>query len=157
MLEEGKITEDMRSLVKLSLVEQFVASEIGARMKAAESAGKLHREKPFVMGFTGAELADFGFGEMREDGAESVSVQEESLTLIQGIIDVFWEEEDGIVVLDYKTDRVDTSKQLSDRYAAQLRLYGEALERIYNSDGERNIKVKERLLYSFRLGEVIPV
>ena len=173
MLEKGKITEDMRSLVNLSLVEQFVASEIGARMRAAESAGKLHREKPFVMGFTGAELADFGFGEMREDGAESVSVQEEncmevpttansskqeeSLTLIQGIIDVFWEEEDGIVVLDYKTDRVDTPKQLSDRYAAQLRLYGEALERIYNPDGERNIKVKERLLYSFRLGEVIPV
>ena len=84
-------------------------------------------------------------------------MQEESLTLIQGIIDVFWEEQDGIVVLDYKTDRVDTPKQLSDRYAAQLRLYGEALERIYNSDGERNIKVKERLLYSFRLGEVIPV
>ena len=82
---------------------------------------------------------------------------EENLTLIQGIIDVFWEEEDGIVVLDYKTDRVDTAKQLSDRYAAQLRLYGEALERIYNSDGERKVRVKERILYSFRLGEIIYV
>lgn len=182
MLTEGKITEDMRSLVKLSLVEQFVASDIGARMKAAEAAGKLHREKPFVMGFTGAELEDFGFREMREEGAGQAAVREtvanqaavqdvtdataprelklqkqEDLTLIQGIIDVFWEEEDGIVVLDYKTDRVDTGKQLSDRYAAQLRLYGEALERIYNPDGNRKKKVKERLLYSFRLGEVIPV
>lgn len=151
MLDEGKITDDMKRLVKLPLVEQFVASDIGARMKKAEQAGKLYREKPFVMGFTHEELARFGFGEMQE------AVAGEDLTLIQGIIDVFWEEDDGIVVLDYKTDRVDTAKQLSDRYAAQLALYGEALERIYNESEVRNIRVKERLLYSFRLGEVISV
>lgn len=155
MLAEGKITGDMKKLVKLSLVEAFVDSEIGKRMKAAEKAGKLYREKPFVMGFTGEELTRFGFGEMQAPG-EALSVSED-LTLIQGIIDVFWVEEDGIVLLDYKTDRVDTAKQLSDRYAAQLQLYGEALERIFDRDGERSIKVKERLLYSFRLGETIPV
>lgn len=168
MLSDGKITEEMQKLVKLPLVEQFAASEIGVRMKKAKQAGKLHREKAFVMGFTHEELTQFGFGEMQADimrGTESENsdicpMQEadgEDLTLIQGIIDVFWEEEDGIVVLDYKTDRVDTAKQLSDRYAAQLALYGEALERIYNKDGARNVRVKERLLYSFRLGEVIPV
>lgn len=37
---------------------------------------------------------------------------DKELTLIQGIIDVFWIEEDGIVVLDYKTDRVKTGKEL---------------------------------------------
>ena len=77
--------------------------------------------------------------------------------MIQGIIDVFWIEEDGIVVLDYKTDRVKTGKELADRYASQLKLYGEALERIYNHGSERTLRVKERLLYSFRLGAVIPV
>lgn len=182
MLAEGKITEDMKKLVKLPLVERFLDSEIGERMRRAEEAGKLYREKPFVMGFTGEELTRFGFGEMQEEkpgdsGAETeqwtsdveqrmpdAALPElpekrlpEELTLIQGIIDVFWVEEDGIVVLDYKTDRVDTGKQLSDRYAAQLRLYGEALERIFNPNGERKLAVKERLLYSFRLGEVIPV
>lgn len=162
MLTEGKITEEMRALVKLPLVEQLVASGLGARMREAEAAGKLYREKPFVMGFTGAELEAFGFKEAQdcekaELEAYTDGESEEDLTLIQGIIDVFWEEEDGIVVLDYKTDRVDTAKQLSDRYAAQLSLYGEALERIYNSDGERNIRVKEQILYSFRLGEGIPV
>lgn len=151
MLAAGKITEDMETLVKLPLVEKFVGSDIGARMKKAEQAGKLYREKPFVMGFTHEELAKFGFGEMQEAGSD------EDLTLIQGIIDVFWEEEDGIVVLDYKTDRVDTAKQLSDRYAAQLALYGEALERIYNEGDTRRIRVKEQLLYSFRLGDVIRV
>lgn len=158
MLAEGKITRDMKQLVKLPLVERFLDSEVGGRMKRAEEAGKLYREKPFVMGFTEEELERFGFGVMREDesrvhGADAGA----DLTLIQGIIDVFWVEEDGIVVLDYKTDRVDNGKQLSDRYAAQLKLYGEALERIFDRDGGQKMKVKERLLYSFRLGEVIPV
>lgn len=179
MLAQGKITENMKDLVKVSLVENFVSSGLGGRMKAAEEGGRLYREKPFVMGFTAAELAAFGFGEespaagetafgfgeeiadgiVADTGAvdEEVSVvgmEKEDLTLIQGIIDVFWIEEDGIVVLDYKTDRVDTGQELLDRYAAQLRLYGEALNRIY---GEAGMTVKECLLYSFRLGEVIEV
>lgn len=186
MLREEKITESMKELVKLPLVEAFVQGEIGRRMSMAEAAGKLYREKPFVMGFTEEELARFGFGEIRDfvqdtipgenlvPGQDIVSGQykcseqdrrteqgrrtgQEDLTLIQGIIDVFWLEEDGIVLLDYKTDRVDTGQQLIDRYAAQLNLYAEALERIYNSDGERTYRVKEKLLYSFRLGKVIRI
>ena len=70
---------------------------------------------------------------------------------------MFWEEDDGIVVLDYKTDRVDTAGQLAERYAAQLVLYGEALERLFQGDGARRVRVKERLLYSFRLGEIVPI
>ena len=82
------------------------------------------------------------------------------LTLIQGIIDVFWIEKDGIVLLDYKTDRVDTEKELSECYAAQLKLYEEALNRVYENEKDavgNPLKVKEKLLYSFRLGKVIPV
>ena len=73
------------------------------------------------------------------------------MILIQGIIDVFFEEPDGIVLLDYKTDRVKSSRELAGRYHAQLELYQEAIER---STGK---KVKERLLYSFCLGEVVSV
>lgn len=151
MLAGGQITEEMKRLVKPALIETFLTSAAGERMKRAETAGTLYREKPFVMGFTGEELAAFGFG----DGEKCADDKE--LTLIQGIIDVFWIEEDGIVVLDYKTDRVKTEKELADRYASQLKLYGEALERIYNHGSERTLRVKERLLYSFRLGAVIPV
>ncbi|MBP3489745.1 MAG: helicase-exonuclease AddAB subunit AddA [Roseburia sp.] len=173
MVADGKLSEEMRKLVKLSLVENFLQSDIGARMRAAEQAGCLYREKAFVMGFTPEELAAFGFGEMQKNAGMSC-VQEnadgmrgnpgevkspdgEDLTLIQGIIDVFWIEEDGIVVLDYKTDRVDTAEQLKNRYAAQLKLYGEALERIFNKGNGTKLRVKECLLYSFRLGEVIAV
>ena len=155
MLAEGSITEEMYRLVKLPLIEAFVDSETGARMRAAQKAGKLHREKAFVMGFTGEELEQFGFG--AESVTSDASATAEELTLIQGIIDVFWEEDDGIVVLDYKTDRVDTAGQLAERYAAQLVLYGEALERLFQGDGARRVRVKERLLYSFRLGEIVSI
>lgn len=74
--------------------------------------------------------------------------------LVQGIIDVFWFEEDGIVVLDYKTDRVNAADELILRYQTQLELYADALERIFSTE-ETKRTVKERLLYSFRLQEEI--
>lgn len=148
----GLLTEELRALVKIPLIEKFLQSGVGERMKRAELSGLLYREKPFVMGFTAKELAEFGF--LEEKNVENAS---DNLTLIQGIIDVFWVEEDGIVVLDYKTDRVENAGQLKERYEAQLGLYGEALERIFNQRKDRKLPVKERLLYSFRLGEIIPV
>lgn len=151
MLAQGKLTEEMRKLVKLSMVENFVCSSVGQRMKAAEISGKLYREKPFVMGFTPEELKRFGFD---GEGLSAEGEGTEDLTLIQGIIDVFWMEENGIVLLDYKTDRVADGQELIDRYSSQLRLYGEALDRLYAGKG---LKVKEILLYSFRLEELLPV
>ena len=79
---------------------------------------------------------------------------EGDLTLIQGIIDVFWMEEDGITLLDYKTDRVQHASELKVRYEAQLKLYEEAVNRVYRGTGQ---KVKELLLYSFRLGEFVQI
>lgn len=150
MAADGKLTEEMRRLIRVSVIDSFVKSAVGIRMKKAEANGKLYRENPFVMGFTGAELLAFGFG---EETAEN-SFEKEELTLIQGIIDVFWIEDDGIVLLDYKTDRVEAEQELVERYASQLQMYGEVLERIY---GNKGLKVKERLIYSFRLGTVISV
>ena len=50
-----------------------------------------------------------------------------------------------IIVLDYKTDRVQTEAELKDRYQEQLRLYTKALEQITRK------KVKEQIIYSFTL------
>ena len=152
MEEEGKLTADMCGLVRKQLVEDFVTSRVGRRMAEAEKKGTLYREKPFVMGFTGEELAQYGFKTEETHNTEN-DIQED-LTLIQGIIDVFWMEEDGIVILDYKTDHVDTEKELIDRYETQLRLYADALERVFCA---RNLKVKEILIYSFRLERLIEI
>jgi len=172
MEKEEKITADMRTLVKERIVADFVSSETGKRMALAQRMGALYREKPFVMGFTEEELERYGFGagaQMIENEAQTENAQqeimsenvsqenhmhEEDLTLIQGIIDVFWIEDDGITVLDYKTDRVDTAQELIDRYATQLKLYADALERVFAT---RKLKVKEILIYSFRLEKLIPI
>lgn len=172
MEKEEKITADMRTLVKERIVADFVSSETGKRMALAQRMGELYREKPFVMGFTEEELERYGFGagaQMIENEAQTENAQqeivsenvsqenhmhEEDLTLIQGIIDVFWIEDDGITVLDYKTDRVDTAQELIDRYATQLKLYADALERVFAT---RKLKVKEILIYSFRLEKLISI
>ena len=168
MEKEEKITADMRALVKEQTVADFVSSETGKRMALAQRGGALYREKPFVMGFTEEELENYGFGvgsntdsceniyektDSDQEKEEQKKVRhEEDLTLIQGIIDVFWIEKDGIVLLDYKTDRVQQAKELIDRYATQLKLYADALERVFAA---RKLKVKEILIYSFSLEQLI--
>ena len=168
MEKEEKITADMRALVKEQTVADFVSSETGKRMALAQRGGALYREKPFVMGFTEEELENYGFGaDSNTDSCENIYEKtdsdqekeeqkrirhEEDLTLIQGIIDVFWIEKDGIVLLDYKTDRVQQAKELIDRYETQLKLYADVLERVF---GARKLKVKEILIYSFSLEKLI--
>lgn len=168
MEKEEKITADMRALVKEQIVADFVSSETGRRMALAQCGGALYREKPFVMGFTEEELENYGFGVgSNTDSCENIYEKtdsdqekeeqkkvchEEDLTLIQGIIDVFWIEKDGIVLLDYKTDRVQQAKELIDRYETQLKLYADALERVFAA---RKLKVKEILIYSFSLEQLI--
>ena len=168
MEKEEKITADMRALVKEQIVADFVSSETGRRMALAQRGGALYREKPFVMGFTEEELENYGFGvgsntdsceniyektDSDQEKEEQKKVRhEEDLTLIQGVIDVFWIEKDGIVLLDYKTDRVQQAKELIDRYETQLKLYADALERVFAA---RKLKVKEILIYSFSLEQLI--
>ena len=168
MEKEEKITADMRALVKEQIVADFVSSETGKRMALAQRGGTLYREKPFVMGFTEEELENYGFGaDSNTDSCENIHEKtdsdqekeeqkkirhEEDLTLIQGIIDVFWIEKDGIVLLDYKTDRVQQAKELIDRYETQLKFYADALERVFAT---RKLKVKEILIYSFSLEQLI--
>ena len=67
------------------------------------------------------------------------------------MIDAFFEEDDGIVILDYKTDRVQTAGELTDRYQAQLDYYAYAVSMTTGKE------IKERLIYSFSLGTTISV
>ncbi|MBQ3905233.1 MAG: helicase-exonuclease AddAB subunit AddA [Lachnospiraceae bacterium] len=131
--EEHRLSEEYRNAVRVDKICQFLKSGLGERIMKAQQAGKLFREQPFVLSLPATRL--------REDfpGEESV--------LIQGIIDVYFEEEDGLVLLDYKTDAVPDLEMLWQRYETQLDYYQEALERLTGK------KVKERILYSFHLGQ----
>lgn len=70
---------------------------------------------------------------------------------VQGIIDLLFWDEDGLVLIDYKTDRVRDGRELIDKYAMQLRLYAEAVQGILQKP------VKEIYLYVFSTGEIVAV
>ncbi len=140
LCETGRMKEEEVSRLYLYGLYRFFASPTARRMAQAAKRGLLFREQPFVMSVDANRVWQ--------------EAKEGETVLIQGIIDVFWEEEDGLVLLDYKTDRVKTAGELKNRYAEQLRLYKEALERHVAS---KNGRVKEVLLYSFALEETIPL
>ena len=71
--------------------------------------------------------------------------------LVQGIADCVLVEEDGAVLIDYKTDRVTAADELRQRYSAQLAFYRRSIER------RLGMPVKECLLWSFKLNEAVPL
>ena len=71
--------------------------------------------------------------------------------MVLGIIVVFFEEVDGLVVLVFMTDRVRTADELVRRYQSQLTYYARALSQITGK------AVKEKIIYSFALGKEINV
>ncbi len=132
----GKMSREESRAVRLSDIRRFLECGTGCRMALAAGRGKLFREQPFVLGVA-ADTLRAGW-----DPKETV--------LVQGIIDAFFYQEDGsIVLVDYKTDRVNTKEELVQKYRIQLDYYGTALERL---TGHR---VKEKVIYSFFLGEEI--
>lgn len=142
MRAAGRLSEEYYEAVSVSKIASFLQSGAALRMAEAARAGRLYKEQPFVLGLPANRLKS--------------TFPENETVLIQGIIDVFFEEEDGYVVLDYKTDVVETAEQLIKRYQVQLSYYAQALEQLsgYRESGGGK-PVKEQIIYSFKLGEEI--
>ncbi len=136
-LKEGRLSEEFKAAIRVDKVAAFLKSDLCRRMKEAQQNGLLYREAPFVYGIRANRLND------KFPEAETV--------LVQGIIDVYFEEEGSLVVADYKTDVVEREEELIQRYKAQLDYYAEALERLTGKS------VKEKVIYSFYLGKEIAV
>ena len=132
---EGKLSREMAQCIRAVDILRFLNSDAGQRMQAAARQKKLSKEQPFVLGVDAREIYPDTKGE--------------EMILVQGIIDVYFEEDGELVVLDYKTDRVRTARELKERYHAQLDYYAQALEQLLQK------KVKEKIIYSFTLGEEI--
>ncbi len=132
---KGRISEEMASCIRERDILEFLNCPAGRRMRACALDGKLKKEQPFVLGVDAREIYP--------------QEQKGEMILVQGIIDVYFEEPDGLVVLDYKTDRAKEARELTEKYHAQLDYYGKALEQM---TGKR---VKEKIIYSFALKEEI--
>lgn len=133
--KERKLSDEMVQCIRKADILRFLNSDSGRRMQAAAKRKQLSKEQPFVLGIDAKEIYPDIKGDER--------------ILVQGIIDVYFEEDGELVVLDYKTDNVRSAKELRDRYHAQLDYYAQALEQLLQK------KVKEKIIYSFTLGEEI--
>lgn len=136
-VKEERLSKQWRDSVAVPKILTFLDSSLAKRMQKAGEQRKLWREQPFVMGLPASRLDE--------------NCPDTEQVLIQGIIDVFFEEEGRIVVADYKTDAVNTPDELIRRYQVQLDYYQEALAKLTGKE------VCEKIIYSFALGKEIVV
>ncbi|MEK4971380.1 helicase-exonuclease AddAB subunit AddA [Niallia sp. FSL R7-0648] len=136
MVKKELLTTEQAEVIDISSILSFFQSSLGKRM---QQAPKLVREIPFNIAYPASRVYADWQGE-------------EEPVLIQGIIDVFFEDDLGTVLLDYKTDTIsgryksgyeEAKPILESRYKVQIELYTEALEKILKR------KIEEKYLFFF--------
>lgn len=130
-VECGKLTAEYFGALNFAKLRGFFETELAREMYKAAEGNMLYREQPFVYSIAADRLnSDF-------PSTEKV--------LIQGIIDAFYIRDGRIILVDYKTDRINSEDELWDRYEAQMSYYKEALESLLQ------MPVEKAVLYSFSL------
>lgn len=133
----GRLSSEFATLINNKKVLAFLDSNLAKRMILADKFGKLYKEQSFFYGIPANRV--------RKEYPECEKM------LMQGVIDVYFEEDGKLIIADYKTDRVDTKDELIVRYGIQLELYKEALSSLTGKE------VSELILYSTRQEQEIAI
>ena len=112
---KGLLAAAERDFIEVKVLENVLRSDLWLRMRTAAERGRLKREQPFILG---QPLISGDVTEQR---------------MLQGVMDVFFEENGELVLIDYKTDRIggddeEFKRALRERYAGQMGVYKRALE-----------------------------
>jgi ATP-dependent helicase/nuclease subunit A len=144
MKDKNLLTEEeIKAIQRISFIS-FFKSNLGKRMLKVFNEGKLvKRELPFY-----TEISSLNI-----DNTLSKDVYGNEKVRLQGIIDCIFEEDDKIVLLDYKTDYVEYGKEseILDKYRIQIKYYKDAVEKITGKE------VKESYLYLFGLNKEVKI
>lgn len=132
LLEAGRINQREYDCVKAEDVQLFMDSALGQRIR---NCRLLRREQPL---FTEVDPKLMGF-----------EAEEGDRPFVQGIADMFFIEEDGAVLVDYKTNVRVTEEDLYREYFGQLDIYAKAISEI------TGLPVKERFIWSVYLGKAV--
>lgn len=140
MVSSGRLSREERAYVDEATVLSLINDETGSLMAKASMEGRLFRERHFMIGRPASELTE---------GAPNTETQ-----LLQGIIDAYIENDEDIILIDYKTDRImgpreEGAEELKRKYGVQLELYAKALEQLTKK------KVTEKIIYSTELSRSI--
>ena len=129
-----KLTDEQAAAVDIPALERFQASPLAEEIR---NASKVEREYRFTL------LMDASVYDPAAAAGDSM--------LLQGVVDCWFETAEGITVVDFKTDRVRTEREVAERtahYRPQLEAYTLALERVLEK------KVTRRALYFLAAGLV---
>ncbi len=132
---EGFFTEKEAKGVYLDALKRFFAGDFYRRMSASS---EIIREKQFLVSFSDLKLGD-KYGEYIKSGS-----------MLQGVADCIFKEDDGYVLVDYKTDNFSDISELG-KYGTQLELYKSALDILLDKP------IKACYIYSFKLGEGLEI
>ena len=135
LVNQRFITDEQAELVDANDIADFFATELGQKL----------RSHPDV-------LREFKFSILDEGENFDPSLKGEKI-LLQGVVDCALVEDDGITVVDFKTDQVteSTFQERSEQYRPQIMAYADALRRIFQKP------IKQTLLYFFHIGKFVPM
>ncbi len=137
LYEQGFLTYEESKVVDEAAVKRFFDSELYRRISSSDMVKK-------EMNF----LSEFPVSFIYPDMANSIADED---IVIQGAVDLLFEEDDGIVIVDFKTDRNKSQQDLRESYAEQLKIYGKACEKLMKKP------VKQLILYSFSIGAEVVI
>ncbi len=133
-LKEWKFISELEAEnANIKALKDFFASDIFSRICASR---ELHREMRFL-----TEIQPSVLDETLKESEEKI--------ILQGAVDLCFIEDDGVVILDFKTDRVNSEGELTEAYKEQLGFYGVACQKIFN------LPIKQKIIYSFALSKAI--
>jgi ATP-dependent helicase/nuclease subunit A len=135
LLEWKFITESEAKSADVAAIDVFFKSDLYHRVITSDA---VHREMRFLTEISAKSI----------DKTLDIELDDANI-IVQGAVDLCFEERGGMVVLDFKTDRVDNMSELVDCYGEQLKIYSTAAEKIFEKP------VKEKIIYSFSLNTEI--
>ncbi|UUC43242.1 helicase-exonuclease AddAB subunit AddA [Clostridioides difficile] len=143
-VSKGIITEKQASIVNPYKIYKFFESNIGKRMLNAEL---INREKSI---YAQVNMKDIYIYEKLINNDDKKLYDEESV-MLRGIVDAYFEEDNQIVLVDYKTDFVNEENinQIIEKYKKQLDLYADSIETLTGKS------VKEKCIYLFGVDEAV--
>lgn len=135
MIDKGYISESEGAVIPRKKIIAFFQSSLYKRIKSAD---KVYREMKFMIAL---DELDFN-NEINQKFKNSHG-------MIKGIMDLVFQEDDMLVLVDYKSDRGNNAQKLKEKYSLQMNLYKQALEII------TSMPVKEVYLYSVEIEKEI--
>ena len=139
------ITEKESQVLSPRKIMRFFKSPIAKRMLSSKF---VKREQKI---YTQIKMNDIYLND--EIFKNNRETYENESVMLRGVIDLYFEEDDGLVILDYKTDFVDENnkKEIIHKYKKQIEIYADVLSKLTGK------KVKEKYLYLFGIDKQVKV